>query len=263
MTLLCGLVVLACAGVVSDGAQQYATIGIVRDFVQEYPSAGTENSDSASASLRENIGGVTRSAIYLHPGPLGEAKVTYRGVAIPAGATPSFLFFCTGIREGVPWNVPAPPNGVRFTVYINGGRVFSEELMASVWHPHALDLSVWSGKSVDIVLATDAIKGRSNHDWSVWGNPMLVTLTPVASALTEHTTGIAFAQVVLPEPDTVTLTMGEKRESFALPGGSHWLPLEFGRLKRFEFVSASGGGEVKTVWIGARDASAPGKQGLP
>lgn len=251
MTLLHGLLLLACTGVVSDGAQQYATIGIVRDFVQDYPSAVAANSDSASASFRESIGGVTRSGIFLHPGAVGEATVTYRGVAIPGGPSPSFLFFSTGIREGVPWDSPTQPNGVRFLLNVNCERVFSEDLAASVWHPHVLDLSPWSRKSVDLVFATDAIEGRTNYDWSVWGDPMLVTLTPVANALTENTAGIAFALVDLPAPDTVTLAMGDRKQTSALPAGKHWLPLEFGALKRFEFVSTSGTGEVKTVWMGA------------
>ncbi len=249
--LLHGLLLLAYTGVVSDGAQQYATLGIARDFVRDYSSAATANSDASFVLRRERIGGVGRSGVFLHPAAAGEATVTYRGVTVHDASIPSFLFFCTGIREGVPWTSAMPPNGVRFSVDVNGERVFSEDLAASEWRAHAVDMSPWAGKAADLVFATGAIDGRPDYDWAVWGDPVLVTLTPVAEALTEKTAGIAFALVDLPGPDTVTLSMGEEKRQFLLSTGKHWLPFEFGALKRFVFTPASGKGEVKTVWVGA------------
>ena len=254
-----GLLLLACSGVVSDGAQQYANLGVVRDFVRDFSPGMAPNGQVARVSQGESVGGVARASILLRPGTAaGAGALAYSGVAVPAANTPAFLFFATSVRKSVPQaGVEQSAEGVRLTVYVDGEQVFSEESVASVWMTHAAEMSRWAGKTVKVVFSAASIGEGENNAWSVWGDPLLLSLTPASSALTGEAAGIAFVRTDLAAPDTVGLRMGEQYDTFALPAGTHWLPLEFDSLRRFSFSSVFGRAEVKTVWIGARGPGTP------
>ena len=262
MSLLHGLLLLTCAGAVSDGAQQYATLTVVRDFAREQGPDLPATADGASVSCWKDAGGTARRSILLRPGQAGRASLDLDAVTVPSAATPSFLFFATAVFRVSSDHAPKKLNPVRFRVSADGVPVFASETAESRWHAHAVDLSPWAGRTLKLAFLNETTDGVDGGMLGIWGDPVLVSLTPAMTAFSEQTAGIAFVRAELPVGDTVVLKMGGEVGSFSLSAGTHWLPLEFKKLRQFSFSSASGKGEVKTVWIGARSPEEGGTFGV-
>ncbi len=250
MSALYALLVLSYLSQAEMPAAQYATIEIKTDFVQAFDGAVLENAPTTSASRRESIENEVMAGIFLHPGPQGESKVRYDGIFIPAGP-PVFLHAVPGIREGVPWDGPKHPNGVRFSAYVDDGLVFRTDVVRSEWRPLAADLSPWAGKTVSITLATEAINGDTNYDWAVWGGPVLAAMVPAVDALTEKNSGVAMLRVESPVPGEVALSMGSAKRVFPVGAGECWLPLAFGRMLPLKMDAAPEGARSTSLWVAA------------
>ena len=233
-------------------------IDFVYDFVDNYAEATLHNASSTSVSSQERCDGVELPGIFLHPVGSGDTVAAYsaevpektpkEGRQILALSSYPFLLFHLGIRDGIDWTSERPnkPNGVRFSVHVDGETVFEEMVQGSGWRPRAVDLTPWGGKTVSIEFCTNAIDGNTNYDWAVFGRPLLARVRG-ASEISEGWgpwNGLALAQIHSAGTGPVSLTLGERRVDATLPAGSVWLPIEFDRPAPVEFA---GDGRLEQV----------------
>ncbi len=261
MLLFCATFVVTAAhaqivNLTADGglSRSGPAVDVRKDFARDFDASYVENSTAASASLTEKSAGVTFPGIFLHPGS-GDAVLRYEQVAIPsADALPRipFLLFRIGFRDGVPWNDPSDPDGVRFSIRIDGETVFQEDHKGDGWQARAVDLSPWRGRRVAVEFRTNAID-RSNYDWAVFAQPLLVTL-PADGDMAEvpaEVNGVALAHIQCDAPARVAVRSGDVTERVALSAGSHWVPVHFDRPVPVELVVDEGRAELASVTAGA------------
>lgn len=231
-------------------------ITIHQDFAALFDAALVRNSSHASASAAEEIDGKSLPGIFIHPEPAGDATLTFQDIQAPAISGDNehlFLSFHIGIRDDVPWkSASPPPNGVRFLVRINGELVFQEDLAQSIWRARLIDMRPWAGQSVSIQFATNAIDGMPNYDWSVFGDPLLLSLngTTDCSKIPVPDAGIVFVQLECDDVVEVFLqtqfeTLRETRQK-----GSHWIPVHLEEMSCvFSEISPPDAGRiVKTLY---------------
>jgi hypothetical protein len=199
---------------------------VALDFVVEADAAVVENSAAFSASQRDRAGGVDRPALFLHPKAAGDAVARFAEVAVPEtgaeGGRP-FLFFQVGIRDGVAWeDARQAPNGVRFSVQVDGETVHAEELNESAWHARAVPLDAHAGRVVAVEFRTNAIDGHTAYDWGLFGDPLLVQV-PGGDGVEEGDLVLAEVQAV--SGGEATLAVGGAEHRVHLRAGAQWLPL--------------------------------------
>lgn len=234
------------------------SIDIAYDFVDRAQSAEYGNAVAHSASSRETAGRIDLPGIFLHPDGRGDAIARFRDVPVPDsadGARP-FLFFHTGIRDGVEWDDPARrPNGVRFSVWIDGVARHEETLAESAWRPRALPLDDLAGRTVDFEFRTNAIDGHTAFDWALFGDPLLVRV----GAAAEHPgpgMAVALLHVAADAAGAATLAVGEERHTLALLSGEQWIPLRANAVGDPALVS--GDARLRAVhWLRFAPAFAP------
>lgn len=252
---------------VTLGDARVNTHGPVRflqqDLLEAFDSANVTDSPSASLSYTEKSGGVELPGIFLHPPATGDASVAFPSVHIgdvasgdSANSRRPFLLFRIGLRENIPWgNLDNLPNGVRFSVAIDGDVVFEENLADEGWQARAIDLHPWAGKTIKIELRTNAIDGRPNYDWAVFGQPMIVAM-PVGGRienLPNSANGVALVHIECAEDSNVTLAVLEAREKASLRPGTHWLPVHFAHPGKVEFEVARGSARMVEAWAASHE----------
>lgn len=217
---------------------------IAYDFVTQFDQRNVANAQAVSASLSEKSGEVALPGIFLHPPSAGDALLRYPGVVVPTGryvgikAFPvnakrdsiPFLVFRIGMRDGIPWGAADnTPNGVRFTVLVDGTEAFREDVVGPGWRARAVDLSPWFWKSVAIEFRTNAIDGRPNYDWAAFGRPLLMnfSIAGALDTLPADANGVVVARVDCATPAVVRLAVGNACEEARLDKGTHWVPVEF------------------------------------
>lgn len=108
---------------------------------------------------------VEERALPTIPPTKGSTLVTW-AVHLPADA--SSIEFRVGLADPSP---PLPPtidySGMRLSMNINGGLVWSEELRQNGWMPATVDLSKWQGQDVVIQIVADA-ESNAIFDWAHW-----------------------------------------------------------------------------------------------
>ncbi|MBI5092117.1 MAG: hypothetical protein HZB26_06680 [Candidatus Hydrogenedentes bacterium] len=232
-------------------------VDTVKDFVADYNSATPSNALGSSATYDERCGGVSLPGIFLHPKDANDATLSFPGVAVPQPAQGGmcFLLFRIGVRDGVQWAAAAnKPNGVRFVVVIDGKPVFQEDLAKSQWEARAIDMAPWAGKTVSVEFHTNAIDNNSTYDWSVFGQPMLATVTGPANYqdLPKDTVGVALAQVECTAPSTFAVAMGGLTERAIVSApGTAWVPIHFTEVANVALNVENGAAELKGVLASA------------
>ena len=80
-----------------------------------------------------------------------------------------------------------------------------------------------------VKLITNAIEGNTSYDWAVFGDPLLVDLTPSLdyTQLPAGTAGVAIATIECPQSAQATVSMGSTSVELALSPGRHIVPLHF------------------------------------
>ncbi len=216
---------------------------VVKDFVDDFTEAVQTNTLPAIVNLQARSDQTVIPAINLHPTANGDSVVTFEHVPIPAVAEGErlFLMWRMGMSDGIRWDHELKPNGVRFSVQVDGREEAAEEIAEMGWRPRAIELTPLAGRAANIAFATNAIGGNVAYDWALFARPQLVRarLTRVIG-LPEETVGLAFADIDCSQPATVALTIGEASERASLPVGRHWLPVRFPRAAQPELQVASG-----------------------
>ena len=227
-------------------------VKILKDFVASYADAEVSNTSNSSASQDERCGGIKLPGIFLHPVNRDDSVLRYSvDKEVWHNEQGSiFLLFRIGMRDGIPWGArKSTPNGVRFSVRINGEIVFSEDLAESAWKARAIDMHPWLDRDAVIEFRTNAIDGDTNYDWCVFGQPMLVSFTGTSEYLSmpENTVGIALAEIQCQEVSKVLLTMGDASETAMIQPGKHWIPVHFTRIEQVGFAVESGKAELLSI----------------
>jgi len=211
-------------------APEENTVGVIKDFVRDYKPDYVTGASASAAASSERSGGVKSPAIFLHPQLLDDAVLAYPDVDVPPAkpAAKSFLVFRMGFRENIPWNAPNKPNGVRFSVHVDGFPVSSETYAGDGWQSRAISMEPWAGKRCRIEFRTNAIDGNSSYDWALFGEPLLVTMNDVTLPSTQESSpGLIFAEITCQERARVTLLAGQTRQQFELESGTNWVPVYY------------------------------------
>lgn len=230
MVFLAVLLLLA-GGTAASQSPSEGCVGIVREFVADFPAATVTNAQSASASAKEPSGKFQYPAIFLHPMAMDDAVVSYADVVVPKAdaAFQPFLTFRIGFRNGIPWGAAEnAPNGVRFMVRIDGKEVFNESFAGEGSRAEAIDMAPWAGRSVTVEFRTNTIDGNSSYDWAIFGEPLLVVLPLRREVpIPEEAIGLALAEITCSETSDITMRVGLMSEPAHLSPGTHWLPVHF------------------------------------
>jgi hypothetical protein len=150
----------------------------------------------------------TRIVLYSPPKNGSNAEMIFRVTVPDSGA----LKFSIALNPDV-WT-PEKGDGVNFWVYINdisvsqsGETVFQRYINPKSnptdrrWRNYVVDLSKWSGKSVDLYLITEAgPQNDSSFDWAGWGEIQLVSIPhslieeniqPASNTVIDHLASVA------------------------------------------------------------------------
>lgn len=226
-------------------AEQPGAVAIVKDFVRDFRPEFVTGASASAAGSAERCGGVKAPAIFLHPHLLDDAVLAYPDVKVPPMTTGArtFLVFRIGFRENIPWDGENQPNGVRFSVFINGVSVFSETHSGDGWQSRAIAMEPWAGKPARIEFHTNGIEGNTSYDWALFGEPLLVTLNDVTLPSTQESSpGLILAEITCQEPSRVTLLAGQTRQQFSLEPGTNWVPVyytNYGAAPRLQVQSGA------------------------
>jgi hypothetical protein len=106
------------------------------------------------------------NTLFQHPKEQGAADATYR-VSLPK-ASGQKLFF----RFAIGFTGPTK-NGARFAVLVDGQEVWSRVHRTSPFAAQRVDISQWSGKTIELTLRVDAL-GDASNDWANWASPQIV-----------------------------------------------------------------------------------------
>jgi hypothetical protein len=181
----------------SPGAYSAAPItGVTQDLIE----VGAAHGETVTQTwvLPDPIAGRddTRTVVYQHPPETGKDEIGYR-ISVPESGALRF-----GIALSPEVWTPERGDGVSFQIYISrpdgpdaGEFVFVRYINPKHnpsdrrWRNFLLDLSPWSGDSINLSLITEAGPvGDWGHDWAGWSELQVVSVEPsyFASAETEN-----------------------------------------------------------------------------
>jgi hypothetical protein len=198
--------VLAALTCLSPRAQAQGSVSVEADLLKRAAAASVQNASIIEVKGATPAGGVLQQALFEHPKGVGKpARVSF-ALRLPVLARGERLLFAfdVALSDGVPWAAADPkPDGVGFSVQVNGKTAYSQTWRQSAWHPGAVDLTARSGQRVELSLLVDALTS-ANYDWALWGRPRLlrVTAAPVSAgrgqAFTDTTVGVLLADDARP-----------------------------------------------------------------
>ncbi len=228
------VLVIACVGCLSAQAElrEAGSITVLADFVEQYKRGTVTNDLTSSASAADGAQEDQMAAIFLHPTGPDDAILSFSRIAVPElqDGQQCILYFHIGFRSGIDWSTPSKaPNGVRFSIFVEGEAVFEEALAGPGWNPRCVDLSSWSGQLVGIEFHTNAISGNSSYDWALWGTPLLLHFwpAPAASTLPAQAEGLSLIEIACEQTAKIALTNGSRPLTVTLEPGTHLLPHAF------------------------------------
>jgi hypothetical protein len=228
-------------------------IEIVKDFFADLGEAVCTPAGALHARIDAPSDEVILRGINLHPPVEGDTILVYKKVNVPAPSQGSkvFLAFRYGMSDGIRWDDALNlPNGARFSVYIDGQKVFDEESAEPGWRPRAVDMTPWAGGEAAVAFHTNAIDGNTSYDWALFAEPMLVAVAD-ENRLTElpaEANGALFAQILAGTQAQVEWAVGDQRETASLTPGTHWVMLHFDQPGPVSFQTVSGEARViKTI----------------
>ena len=224
---------------------------VVQEFVEQFGRATVQNAPHAGVNHLGRTQNVIVPSINLHPTSQGDSIVGFDAVPIPIcrGRDTALLLFRIGMSDGIPWDDDRKPNGVRFTVWVNGRCRFAETVAEGGWRLRAVDLTDLGGAKASVQLRTNAIEGNTTYDWALFGRPALVLLSPTTDylRLPRDTVGLAVTHVQCRGPATAVLSMGEARTRVELPTGRNLVPILFDTIAPLTLEVQSGRAELISV----------------
>jgi len=231
------LLVVALAG---GATAEEAGVKVVRSFLDRLEEGTLFNPGVAEIRRHTLCGGQAMDGLYLHPGNAAEATtLTFADIALPSleggntdesGAPALAFVFQIGLQDGIQWNDPLhTPNGVQFSVAIEGERVFEQSLAESIWRPALIDLGPWAGKTVSIAFGTSSIDGNLSYDWAIFGDPCIVQLKtapePVDLGWAAASPGLTLVKMNCTAAGRVQATVDGGSWPLDLREGIHWYAL--------------------------------------
>jgi len=154
-------------------AQGRPTVEVVADLLQSFKAELARDALSCEVRRPASAGGIKQDALFEHPQTAARpARVDYR-LNLPSLSRSQLLLLAVDIALSDGIKPGADKDGVRFVVQIDGRTVFSHEVNDARWQSHAVDLTSFAGRSVELSLVTDAIRGAS-YDWALWGQPRVL-----------------------------------------------------------------------------------------
>lgn len=157
-------------------AAEVPKVTTLADLVREFDQAEVNNALDAHIGEKKS-GEVSKPSIFLHPNAEGDATARFT-VSLPKVTDRQriVLIFSIGLADGVKFDDPDhPPNGVIFSVDVDGQRVFSEASTQCRWRQRGIDLTAHAGRTVRVGLNTNAM-GNTNYDWALFGGPKVLLL---------------------------------------------------------------------------------------
>jgi hypothetical protein len=170
-----GLAVMLVAGTAAGCGSRAR---LVEDLIARFPEADIKRPNPDVFSVVDaTLAGTTRRAVQAN----GPSRIGWK-VAVPKDA---WLEVAIGQREEA-WTTEG--DGVLFMIGVSDGATFSELMSLVVnpyaipgdrtWHPLLLDLSVFAGKTVDLIFNTYSSPPDQpidvRGDLPVWGEPRVV-----------------------------------------------------------------------------------------
>ena len=249
-----GMVILSCFQSQAESSLP-GSIRVLADFVARYDEAAVINATDTSVGQWEQSDGESMPGMFLHPGGAEDAILEFGDVSVPVlqGNQRCYLAFSVGLRPGFDWNAtPNTPNGVRFSVAVEGRLVFEESVAEFGWKPRAIDMAPWAGRTVSVGFHTNAISGNSSYDWALFGEPLLLLLDPAqdASALPAGAKGLAMVEVACQQSARVVLRTGTRSVPAALGEGTHLLPLAFDDFQPPAMDIEAGAASLGNIYAG-------------
>jgi hypothetical protein len=204
---------------------------VVCDLLDEFPWAEVRNSADGKVNPLARAQAQVMPALGLHPPAQGEAVAAFSAVSVPecSAGQRALLLVHLGLSDGIPWGDPRQPNGVQFTVAVQGQTLLQERLAETGWFSRIVDLTPWAGQRVALELRTNAVDGNAAYDWALFGRPRVVTFRPAPSAepAERKTAGLALLEFRLDQPAAVTASVGAASTQARLSAGTHRLPVPF------------------------------------
>ena len=158
----------------------FGVIDEVYNFVNEFEDSESSDTEKTAASIQDSSGGVEKAALFEHPPAEGYTRIQYE-VTLPRLESNEnlILHFSIGLRDGVDFELPhTQPDGVQFAIEISDKRHFEGISEVCRWDERLIDLSEFSGSTVQIAFLTNCNgAGNTEYDWALWGNPRVLKLT--------------------------------------------------------------------------------------
>ncbi|MEA3366071.1 MAG: hypothetical protein U9Q79_10575, partial [Candidatus Hydrogenedentes bacterium] len=244
-----------CCGSVRAELRFPGTVDVLTDFVAIYGEATIRNAQAASAALWEQSGNEKMPGIFLHPKGAGDAVLEFENVSVPASREDQlcFLVFNVGLRPGFDWNAATnAPNGVRFSVCVDGRVIYEEDVAERGWKPRAIDMSPWANATFSVSFRTNAISGNTSYDWALFGEPLLVLVRPAPEidTLSSNAKGLALIEVECQQASGISLRVGSSSVSTNLDAGTHLVPVRFDNAQPPKLAVASGQASILNVYAG-------------
>jgi hypothetical protein len=242
---------LPCAAQLAGPPDGQPHVRVVRDFIAGYDQAARTNAPLASINLTARSGAVIIPSIMLHPTAQGDSIAAYRSVAVPmlGAGERAFVFSHVAMSDGIAWDGPLKPNGVRFAIAVNGEVLYQEGLAINGWRLRAIELTRWAGQTVTVEFRTNAIDGNVAYDWALLGKPQVIRFfgVPKPEALAPDAMGLAMARVHCTADAHVILSAGEVPNPALLPAGDHWVPVRFTKPCPVTLKVVDGAAELQSV----------------
>lgn len=203
---------------------------VIHDLLEQFPGAERINAPAVELHPLARTHAQVLPSISLHPTGQGDSIVRYH-LDLPRTEPGERLLALmqVAMSDGIPWDSPLEPNGVRFSVAADGEVLWQEDVRFTGWQWRAVELTPWAGQTVALDLRSNAIGGDLAYDWFLVAAPRVVRFRGVneASGLASNASGYAVAHVRNDDPARVRLAVGGAVTEALMPAGTHCLAARF------------------------------------
>jgi len=140
---------------------------LVYDFCDNAAEARLDNNGDLRSVIVIKAAGWAAPAIYHHPPRQGVGRAIF-SVSLPevdedTVLTLRFETLFTAQTE----------NGVRFSISVGEEELFATTQAKVTPREHAVDMTKWAGKTIDVALEVDGL-GNTSYDWANWVQPRIM-----------------------------------------------------------------------------------------
>jgi len=149
----------------------------IYDFLKETNPKNIKNAFLANIDVY-SCSGIEKLSLLQHPKDTREDCISNYKITLPEISAEEYLMlsFWYGVRDGINFADKVHPfDGVMFKIAVNNESAFEDILKENTWKRRLVDISKYSGKSVEISFITNCIL-NSYYDWAIWSEPLLLYL---------------------------------------------------------------------------------------